>query len=126
PSQLGHQVVGNIVAKLTDNAEFERGWKFLVFHSPAVWQVCGKFPTVFSNSCGMAVNLFGFQALLGLTPPLLKPTRRCFHWQLHWQSRANESRRSVSARASRRRAGSRNSESKRRTKCSPGSWSAFE
>ena len=40
PSQLRHQVVGNIVAKLTDNAEFERGWKFLVFHLPAVWQVC--------------------------------------------------------------------------------------
>src|ERR1035441_4886740 len=39
PSQLRHQVVGNIVAKLTDNTELGRGWKFLVFHLPAVWQV---------------------------------------------------------------------------------------
>src|SRR5208282_4150593 len=29
----------NMVAKLTDNTELGRGWKFLVFHLPAVWQV---------------------------------------------------------------------------------------
>lgn len=40
PSQLGHPVVGNIGAKLTDKAEFARGSKSLVFHLPAVWQVC--------------------------------------------------------------------------------------
>src|SRR2546422_6452236 len=56
PGQLGHQVVGNIVAKLTNNGDFGRGWKFLFFHWPAMWQVSRKFPTTFSNSYGMAVK----------------------------------------------------------------------
>ena len=37
----------NIVESLAQNDEIGRGWKFLIFHIPAVWQGSRKFPTFF-------------------------------------------------------------------------------
>jgi hypothetical protein len=52
-------VVGNIVAKLAENAEFGGGWNFYVIHDLPCGRFSAKFQPFFLNSCGMAVIYFG-------------------------------------------------------------------
>jgi hypothetical protein len=56
PGQLGHQVVGNIVAELAENGEFGGGWNFYAIHDLPRGRFSSKFQPFFLNSYGMAVN----------------------------------------------------------------------